>query len=197
MVIHCLKACFVSALLLLTGCASQWQVPQPARLWQNLQNLQSWSLKGQVAIHTTTQGSSFSVIWQQLPQQYTLNFFGPLGLGHALLQQLNQQEVALYVGNKRYTAASPDILLQQQLGWPLPVTNLYYWIRGIPAPHWPSQVVWDENHHLIQTLSQQGWIIQYLHYRTINKLNLPDKISLQHDRLQVKIIIRQWDFPAA
>lgn len=178
----------------LTGCASMGNTPTLSS-WplqqQRAQALQTWTLKGQVGIHTQTQGSSFSVLWQQLPRQSTLHFFGPLGLGNALLEQ-TPQNLTLSIGNKRFTAQNPETLLQEQLGWPLPVTNLYFWIRGIPAPN--AQASWqiDAQRQVLLSLSQQGWYIQYLHYQTVKGLLLPDKIYLARDNLQAKIIIRQW-----
>lgn len=181
--------------IFLSGCASISTGPLPSS-WnlqqQNAQALQTWTLKGQVGIHTQTQGSSFSFLWQQLPKQSSLHFFGPLGLGNALLEQ-TPQNVNLWVGNKRFTAQNPEALLQQQLGWPLPVTNLYFWIRGIPAPNAPASWQIDAQRHVLLSLSQQGWLIQYLHYQTVKNLLLPDKIYLARDNLQAKIIIHQWN----
>ena len=39
---------------------------------------------------------------------------------------------------KRYNAASPEQLLAEQWGFHLPVSNMKYWVRGLPVPGIPA-----------------------------------------------------------
>ena len=81
--------------------------------------------------------------------------------------------------------------MQQVLGWQLPVTNLYFWVRGLPAPNSSASTTFDPYHHLIE-LEQQGWQIQYERYTAIQGIDLPSKLRLKRGQLQVKIVISSW-----
>jgi outer membrane lipoprotein LolB len=84
-------------------------------------------------------------------------------------------------------------LFEQQLGSRLPVSSLYYWIRGLPVPGIEAQKQLDAFHR-ITVLSQQGWRIEYSRYSSINQIDLPSKMILNNSALNVKIIINQWQF---
>jgi outer membrane lipoprotein LolB len=186
-------------LVSMQGCANlQTNMPAPqnqASSWdtraQTLANLQKWNLSGQVAIRNSKDNITASLHWEQQRQNYTLDFFGPLGSNSFKLTG-GAGKVALQ--NPRgqvFYAASPEILLAQQTGWRLPVSNLYYWIRGLPVPGMPAQKQFDAYHHLVE-LSQDGWKIQFLRYTAVNQLDLPNKIFISSTDLSVKIIISQW-----
>lgn len=82
--------------------------------------------------------------------------------------------------------------MQQQLGWHLPISNLYYWIRGLPNPNTKSIKIYDQNHLLVY-LKQQGWEIHYAKY-ILNKdgLYAPTRINLDNSELNILIIIKAF-----
>ncbi|MCP6330038.1 lipoprotein insertase outer membrane protein LolB, partial [Klebsiella pneumoniae] len=87
-------------------------------------------------------------------------------------------QVELEVANQgRYQAESPEALLEEQLGWRLPVSHLLWWVRGLPAPASRSVVTLDGNSHLSR-LEQDGWQVQYLSYVEQNGYSLPERIKL-------------------
>jgi outer membrane lipoprotein LolB len=81
--------------------------------------------------------------------------------------------------------------MQENLGWSVPVKNYYYWVRGIPAPHLPYQKTMDRYHH-IQTLSQQGWRIDYLSYQSYQGIDIPRKIRLRYGKLTLLWVTQLW-----
>ena len=189
--------------LLLTACATMpakegarnENLSWPQRQKQ-LNSITAWHLTGALAYHNAASGQSASVVWQQTARDYQINLFGPLGLGRVSLIGTLGQSVTLTRSGKQYTAHSPEALMQQQLGWHLPVTNLFYWIRGLPAPHLAKTIQFDDYHH-ISLLQQQGWTITYQRYTAIANLDLPSKLTLENNRLGAKIVISQWQFPDA
>ena len=190
----------LSSTLLLAGCTTTSTQPPPqnqAVSWdsrvQNLSRIQAWNLKGSIAIRSRQEANSASLQWQQSQRNYTISLFGPLGTqSYVLTGKPGQVDLEMSDG-KKFSATTPEILLAEQTGWRLPVSNLYYWVRGLPVPGVPAQKQFDAYHHLTQ-LSQQGWNIQYLNYVSINNIDIPNKISLNNPQLNVKIVIRQWEF---
>lgn len=196
---------FYILLLLALGLASCATLPeQPIALNQflslqdraaRLASIQTWNIKGVMAIRTNagSEGGSAHLEWQQRQQRYTLMLWGPLG-ADAIKITGQPGHVSLETANgKKFSASSPELLLVQQTGWQLPMTSLYYWIRGLPVPGLPARKQLDAYHHLV-SLHQQGWTVDYLRYGAVNQVDVPSKISLQNWRLQVKIIINQWQF---
>ena len=81
--------------------------------------------------------------------------------------------------------------MQQQTGTRLPVKNLFYWVRGLPAPG-PVQLTHrDSNGHLTE-LIQSGYKISYSNYTTVNQIDLPGKIQLQGHDVMIKLVIKRW-----
>ncbi|MHB1946499.1 MAG: lipoprotein insertase outer membrane protein LolB [Gammaproteobacteria bacterium] len=156
-----------------------------------ISKVQAWNVKGMIAIHEARDAVSATLQWQQKYRNYHIALFGPLGSNsYELTGQPGRVELAGANG-KRAVASTPEALLAQQAGWHLPVSNLYYWIRGIPVPSLPAQKQLDAYNHLIQ-LNQDGWSIRYLRYTSVNNTDLPSKIFLDNPQLNVKIVISQW-----
>jgi outer membrane lipoprotein LolB len=71
------------------------------------------------------------------------------------------------------------------------LTQLFWWVRGLPAPDSPSQVTLDTDSQL-NRLEQDGWKIQYLSYLEQDGYTLPERIKLQGQDLQVTLVIKDW-----
>ena len=195
----------VIILLLLTGCASlssqpiiengaplgHHYLPWPKRQAE-LMGITKWSAEGSIAAHNSHQGVNASFHWEQQGSNYTLDIFGPLGVNRVQLSG-NTTGVTLKTADHIYTADTPEQLLQQQLGWSLPVSNLYYWLRGLPSPGSRFGRSLDPNNHLVH-LVQGGWDLLYLRYLSINGIDLPDRILIHNPQWQIRLLIRQWQF---
>jgi outer membrane lipoprotein LolB len=163
---------------------------------QQLQQLTAWQLQGAIGITQAKQRWSASVNWQQQnANNYALRLFGPFGAGAVQLTG-NANQVILRSSSQPQplTASSPEALIQQQTGWDLPVSNLYYWVRGLPIPAAAiTQQQFDAAHRLIE-LQQAGWDVQYISYANIQGIDLPYKIVLSNNNFNIKLVIKQWQF---
>lgn len=192
---------FITFLLitLLTACATMQ--PPPAATSQTmdwnarrmrLATIQQWHINGALGLRTSRQAFSGSFVWQQQPNQYVLQTFGPLGTYSMRLVGSTTGVILQTAADKRYQANDPESLLKQQLGWDLPVSNLYYWIRGIPAPAIPAATRLDKQNHLLQ-LAQQGWNIEYQGYQNVNGIDLPNRLVLTNPSVSIRIVIKNWN----
>lgn len=156
-----------------------------------LNKVNHWKIQGAIAIHTTQQAVSASLNWKQQNRDYLINLFGPLGLGAVVISG-NAHAIRLKTANgKIMTAKTPEQLIQKELGWQLPISNLYYWTRGLPIPNQKSLKHFDRYHHLT-SMTQDGWQIHYLQYTGINSIDLPSKIDLSYPALKIRIVISHW-----
>lgn len=189
-----------SFIVLLAGCAgfgaresvqgqgnqAQWREHK-----QQLSGLDGWQIDGKIGIRAPKDSGSGTLFWLQRQDYYDIRLSGPLGRGAARLTGRPGQ-VSLEVANQgRYEAPSPEALLEEQLGWKLPVSHLTWWVRGLPAPDSKSRLTLDADSRL-SNLEQDDWQIEYLSYAQQNGYWLPERIKLHGSNLDVTLVIKQW-----
>lgn len=192
------KRILLLSFILLTGCASLSQkettLPEQTAKTNHgdtASTIKTWDLKGKIAIRSPKDAFTASWQWHQNNAGYTIGLYGPIG-SNAIQLTGSPGTVLLETSDgKKFKSTSPETLLEQQLGWRLPVSSLYYWIRGLPVPNVASQKERDSSGRL-SILAQQGWRIEYSRYSSVKGVDLPARIALNNDTLNVKIIINQW-----
>ncbi len=187
-------------LIILSGCATQIEPPfdhptYTKKPWKqrrvNLADKTSWEIQGAVSIQSRGKAQMGSFNWKQIQQRYAINIYGPLNLGAIGIQGLPGR-VTLFKPTGSFSAATAEALMQQQLGWYLPVSNMRYWIRGIPAPGAKFRQSQDEYGHLV-FLSQEGWQIQFSAFKPQGNTDLPRRIVMDNQQLHVKLVINHWN----
>jgi len=160
----------------------------PERLKQ-LKNLDQWQIQGSLSIRQGNDSDIAYYSWQQNKDIYQIHLSGPLNLGSIYING-NSEEVTLIKSQKeKYSAKTPEKLLQKTVGWSLPISGLVYWIKGMPSPNTPYSLKLGSYNHLTY-LKQQGWIIQYPDFTVQNGIDLPQKLTLQKADLKIKIIVK-------
>ena len=100
--------------------------------------------------------------------------------------------VSLDAANQgQFQAESAEALLQQQLGWSLPVAHLFWWIRGLPAEDSKSSLTLDSESRLAN-LTQDDWQVEYLSYVEQNGYWLPERMKLHGANLDITLVIKDW-----
>ncbi len=90
------------------------------------------------------------------------------------------------------SAASAEDLLEQQVGWRLPVEHLLWWVRGLPAPDSPSRLQLNPDSQLAR-LAQSGWTVEYSRYQQINGVSLPQRLQLSGYDMLLTLVITRWE----
>ena len=158
---------------------------------RQLTALDGWQIDGKVGIRAPRDSGSGTLFWLQRQDYYDIRLAGPLGRGAARLTG-RPGLVALEVANQgRYEAPTPEALLDEQLGWRLPVSHLIWWVRGLPAPDTRSELNLDADSRLA-SLKQDGWDVEYLRYTEQNGYWLPERIKLHGEDLDVTLVIKDW-----
>ncbi len=162
--------------LLLTACAT---APQKAPLSGEVQ------LQGMFSLVTPQAHESGHFSWQEDPsQQFNLELYGPLGLGATRLVKQNDAVTLETAQGKTYTAGSPEQLLQNVLGWSMPVEGMTYWLLGVPVPHQPFTAQYQGSE--IVVLNQAGWVIHY----TWSKTSIyPQRILMQRTNVRLLVVV--------
>ena len=198
-----IRGTLILLIFILAGCApkkpvtelSTGEMPkslEAQKSQKSAESVTSWNLNGAIAARNSKKAWTASVNWvQQGPNQYNIRLFGPLGGGTVLIQR-NGNTITYQDGPKKITSDNADALLQQQTGVRLPVSHLYYWVRGLPASGAIQSVKRDPNGRLI-AMQQAGYSINYDGYiLTAQGVALPSKIRLQGNGVLIKLIIKHW-----
>jgi len=191
----------LTALLLLSSaCATRPPVPEsaPESVWlahrDRVETLSAWQVQGRVAIRRDDDGWNAAFDWLQQGASYRLRLRGPFGQGAV---ELHGDDNGVWLQRQDQPpvyARSVDRLLQEETGWQLPVLGLQDWLRGIPVNDQPAVLGWDRQ-GLLQSLQQDGWRIDYQRYRGVAGQQLPDRLKLLRDTLQVKVVVDDWQLP--
>lgn len=182
---------------LLAGCAVSPPTPSIARqhgMWKQqqgrLERLQQWEINGKIGFRSPQQSRSANLDWTQNRQHYLIMVSGPFGVGRNTLVG-QPGNVSLQNSNGTFNAPTAEDLMEQQLGWSLPVSALNSWIKGEATPDSPSHFTHDRL-GFPQTLQQNGWTIHYEQWSYAGTYWLPGRLKLTYGDITVIFVITQW-----
>ncbi len=164
-----------------------WPAEKRAR-----QELSAWSLSGRAAVATESDGWSAGIRWLQEGTASELNLSGALGIGGVRVRSDGAAFTVDTSKGEHIEAADASAALEQAIGVPLPVTNLRYWLLGVPAPDSPASEEQGDNGHLAR-LEQDGWVITYDRYVPRGERTLPARVVMERAPVRVRVVVDQWD----
>jgi outer membrane lipoprotein LolB len=187
------------AVSLLSACSPLPKVEDSLKtqLWIEHQitvsKIQAWNIKGRVAVKNDKESGTVTLHWNQLASDYELRFIAPLGQGSYILKGSPDRVVMEGPKNTVYVADTPEQLLSEELGWNVHLDGLKYWIRGLPEPNINySELLLDDQGRL-KNLEQSGFHVSVSRYSDQDGVSLPNKLSIKSDRIQLKVIIQNWE----
>ncbi len=181
--------------ILLGGCARQ--PLQPIDSWEEhraqIAALQNWQISGKLGAKLPEDNGSARLRWQQAPEAYRIDLSGPFGQGRMIITGEPGLVRLRQSGEPPLEAASAEELIRQSTGWRLPVEQLLYWVRGIPAPDSRPRRMEKTPQGLLAELEQNGWQLSYSDYRLVNeRWRLPERIVARHRDIRLTLVIYQW-----
>ncbi len=158
---------------------------------RQLNAIKTWDIKGSLGITYNNQTEFAHFKWQQQHDAYAITLSSTFDIGSINIVG-NSKIVTLWKSKSdKVSATTPEELMQDELGWSLPLENLRYWITGLPAPKIKYNATYDSYNHLA-TLKQGNWNIQYLGFAAFKNIDLPLKLIISNPGLHVKIVINTW-----
>src|SRR5512144_226346 len=113
-------------LLLLAGCATA-----PVAVQRPAQADAPFAFNGRVAVKHGELHESAGVRWVHRSSEDEILLLAPLGQTVARIRR-TREEVSLEASGKHYAAQDMESLMQQALGWQLPLSGLRYWVMAEP-----------------------------------------------------------------
>lgn len=182
-----LSACATRPVVSPLARGADWQVHRQA-----LARLDHWSFSGRVAVKDGLEESwSAGLAWRQRDDSFDIRLSGAFGQGAARLSGQEGYAVIETSEHAALSASSVELLMEEQLGWSVPVQGFRYWLIGSPAPGVIDRYSLDEGGRLSE-LEQSGWRIHYRSYQTVDGLDLPRKLALENPRLRIRLVVDDW-----
>jgi len=168
--------------------------------------LQHWSIQGKMGIRTEETAHSIQLWWNQQGEDFQLQLTGPFGAGSAKIEG-SKAFLTLKTGKDTFLETTPEALFQRLFGWQVPISHVFWWVKGSPVPDIPvTQVTWNEHHQLV-SLSQAHWQVQFSKYQPIDMTEtrkdsssaslhikeLPHKITIEKEDKKLTILIHAWE----
>jgi outer membrane lipoprotein LolB len=177
----------------LAACATTRTAPPPSTKWEQrageLQSANGWQLDGRAAVALGTQGWQATLSWRQTENAAEVHLSGPFGIGALVLKQ-TPQGLSL---NGAPPSDAVMSLVQEKLGFDLPIENLHYWLLGVPNPGSTFDLSRNDQDRA-KVLSQAGWSIAYDRYMPVAGDLLPARLVLTTGDVRVRIVIDHWDW---
>lgn len=163
----------------------------------SLVDIQSFNIKGRIGVQTEQKGFSGGLSWQHLRNidsstKDSIALYSPLGGQVASIEKTPENVTLTDQKGVSVSAQSAEILTQTTLGWQLPLSGLADWSLGRPTQSPIKASSWDEMGRLL-TLEQDGWRIEYANYAIFEGKQLPNKVSLFSDKVNLKLIIERLE----
>lgn len=169
-------------------------VSDPAQAWvhhqQYLKQCTQWQFSGVISVQQGQQLQNAHITWVQSGRHFVITLSGPLGLD-AISLSGQPGTVTLRKDHREYHAQSPQTLMQDLLGWSVPIAGAVYWVRGLPMPHQAKQYQLNQ-YGLLAELQQQDWTVSFPQYMAVKADGLPAKLIMQRSGLKVFLVIDHW-----
>lgn len=154
-----------------------------------------WGLVGRISLDDGEEGGSGRLQWVVRADQSTMDFHGAMGRGAWQLKAGPEGAVLKLADGNEYFADAVDALIQKQIGWPVPVNALQWWVRGLVAPGSVDEQQLD-NSGLLTKLQQFGWQIDFNRYASDSGVPMPTRLDVRQENYRVKLAISRWQLPS-
>ncbi|PRY05531.1 lipoprotein insertase outer membrane protein LolB [Paraburkholderia sp. BL25I1N1] len=188
-----------AAVVALAGCASvKPQGPSTSNAATSVTAQTSRAYQGRFAVQYNDQNGQQrnaygNFTWQETGDTVTLQLRNPLGQTLAVVTSSPASATLELPNRQPLTADNVSTLMQNALGFALPVEGLRYWLQPSPAPTSRARTEKDpEQPSRLKQITQDGWTIDYLAYADapatgVKRINL----SRSEPPLDIKLVLDQ------
>jgi len=154
----------------------------------------AFSAQGKLGLQEGKRGGNIRFQWQQVGERYSLALFsGFIGQGSIDISGDANQVILTEADGSKRQAKTPEALIEEALQWSIPVSDLRYWLLGLPAPQTPVEGLKYDDEKRIWQLKQAGWTINYQAYQTLpDGTDVPHKLQLKQGPLILKFVFTHW-----
>lgn len=159
---------------------------------RDLARFRTWSMVGGLIVRSKDDASRVTLRWRQTHAAYHVRITALLGAGLLELEGSDAGVEARFADGRRIRAESPEALLEEEVGWSVPLGGLQYWMIGAPSPDSPDKTMEIDPEGRLAKLEQSGWTVVYERYRSLDGLALPARIRFSNESVEGTVVVRRW-----
>jgi outer membrane lipoprotein LolB len=148
-----------------------------------------FSLVGRVSVRYGDEAATGRLTWRHSDGGDELLISTPLGQGVAEITRRDGVYTLVAANGERYSAADPERLTRQALGYALPLDGLPDWVQGRPEKGVEAVTRYDGER--LAELRQRGWLIDY----SGSDDRPPKRVRLTRGDLDIRLVIDEWQLP--
>lgn len=188
-------ALLLAACLLIAACTAREQRPDGAWLDEReawFDDHPDWDISGRVGLHDGERGGSLGFTWRTEGEVHRIHLRTSAGGQQWRLRF--SPESAVLEGSEvgRLTGDNPDPLVEEAIGWPIPVYALSWWIRGLVPPAGGDLRFADDG--TLAGVTGPLWLLDYQHFKPYEGRLLPTRMEARSGDYRVRIFIADWRF---
>jgi len=183
--------------LVLSACAVREPRPEGAWLAERdawFQEHQDWQVSGRLALSDGQRGGQLAFEWRAEGDQHEV-MLRTVASGKRWRLQFNDAWAELEgsdIGLLR--GPDPDALVAEAVGWPIPVSQLVYWLRGLNGGS--AERVRFAADGTIMSIDASPWLLEYQRFAQPPRGPLmPVRIDASSPPHQVRAVMRDWHWP--
>ena len=187
----------VAAAWLLAGCTATGNRVPAVLDAAALAELESWNLRGRVALNREGRGAQANVLWRQEGPLAQLELSGPWGVG-AERVRIEGGDADLFSEGDWVSMCAPGMQIDEleMLCDSAPLKSLPYWLRGLPDPDSPF-TEYSSGQGVAREFSQDGWRIEVNALARAGDLAVPRRLNISGPGASMRVAITNWELPPA
>jgi len=192
-------ALMAAGLMVLSGCAVTPRVPSTSNAATEVTAQTSRAYHGRFSVQYNDQnGQSRNAYgnfdWKETGDTVTLQLRNPLGQTLAIVTSSPSSAMLELPNRAPQTADNVSQLMQNTMGFALPVEGLRYWLQPSPAPTSRARTTMDSSSGSgrLKEIKQDGWTIDYVAYADAPATGVK-RVNLTRDEppLDIKLVLDQ------
>lgn len=174
------------AALLLAGCATIIVHPRSP---------QPFDLLGRISATYSGGVVTANVRWEHAAERDEIWLMTPTGQTMAHILDMPPGVVLTRADRQEHRARNVEDLTRQALGWPLPLSQLQYWVRGRSVPGSAPAEVERDGAKRLSAFTQDGWRVALAYYDDGEYAGKVRRVDLLDGPNQVRFVIDTWRGP--
>ena len=187
----------VAVAWLLAGCTATGNLSPAVLDATALAELESWGLRGRVALNRDGRGAQANVLWRQEGSLAQLELSGPWGVG-AERVRIEDGDVNLFSEGDWVSMCAPGMRIDEleMLCDSAPLKSLPYWLRGLPDPD-SAFTEYSSGQGAAREFRQDGWRIEVNALARSGELAVPRRLNISGPGASMRVAITNWELPPA